>query len=117
MQDPRKNDLKKLTNAISFLQKRKESHEQQLLFEENQLKRILAVQDAAHKKIEQMAKMQDLQWLLSQDRHELNKLMETLKTFLDMSQDMQDTGFYKAATIYIDEHCNESELKAPQLPQ
>ncbi|XP_017145380.1 uncharacterized protein LOC108157722 [Drosophila miranda] len=117
MQDPRKNDLKKLTNAISFLQKRKDYHKRELVFEEHQLKMILAVQDAAHKKIKQMAKMQELQWLLSQDHHELNKVIETLKTFVDMNEDMKDTGFYKAATKYIDEHCNESEPKAPELPQ
>ncbi|XP_034661460.1 uncharacterized protein LOC117897004 [Drosophila subobscura] len=117
MEDPRKSDLKKLTNAISFLQKRKDSHEQQVIVEEVKLaEQSLAANDASHKKIDQMGKVQDLQWMLSQDYHELKLLNETLQTFLDMNQDMKDTEFCKAATQYIDEHCNKSELEAPPQP-
>ncbi|XP_022222106.2 uncharacterized protein LOC111073864 [Drosophila obscura] len=117
MEDPRKSDLKKLTNAISFLQKRKASHEQQAIVEEQKLQQTLATTDAANKKIEQMGKVQDMRWLLSQDHHEMKILNDTLQTFLDMNQDMKDTEFYKAAVQYIDEQCNKSELEAPPPPK
>ncbi|SPP84114.1 uncharacterized protein LOC117586232 [Drosophila guanche] len=117
MENPRKSDLKKLTNAISFLQKHKDSHEQQVIVEEGKLaEQSLAANDASHKKIDQMDKVQELHWMFSQDYHELKLLSETLQTFLDMNQDMKDTEFYRAATQYIGEHCNESELEpSPQI--